>query len=748
MKSQSASFQLSLDSTGYVLEDVMVNENDEIVALIRDTVLSPERKYYLLPVIANQPGPMQGFAIRFPFRPGLLLRTFYHGKRIYFVNYISPPGLYPINIFNCVDMETGIHWTKKSLSSTSRGPNFIVDDDGNAIVIGGVNNIQTPYFDSTNVVELFKLDPLGNTLWKKGMVFKDVPDGGGIAAKDIKQDSEGNLYVFGILTDNTVFIRGVSFVLKMDSLGNPLIWKTIKDHDFNDLLVTNDGVYLWDQAAHLPQLFNGRIADEQVKLVKFDHDLNFAWGKRYFAENFKYYSASLKKLPSGNLLMTHAASGAYPVILSELDSMGNIISQKGYPNYQPQIQVMNDDSYLISSAKTIDSNGITTDKIVFAKTDPEGNIAGCDTYPTCLQVEDFNIETGTFTIVPMQDVFELEPYDIEIEPASFSFSSFCDYPPPPVPDFDFPDSLCSGDTAFTLNTYNRLAQAREWYLTGPGVDSVLSDSFNFGYRFTTAGTYVLQQKIWVLGCSYEFEKQFIVLPPLEARITPDTICPDQAQELSVSANRSIIDYLWNSEGKTANYPVSKSGVYEVVVNDGTCTAYDTASIFVVNELIGEEPPLKLPPDTTVCEIHLPFRLAPESPYSDHFFSNIITNPTDTVYLSAPGEYQIGMNAFGCTFWADFKLDTSECKVPIYLPNAFSPNGDGINDDFFPMGKDFETLELTIFNRWGGTCYKGSSNDARWNGEGATQGTYVFLLKYRNLLTNKVEFKTGNVMLIR
>jgi hypothetical protein len=282
LKSQNTSFQLSLDSTGYMLGDVMVNENDEIVTLIRDTVLSPDRKYYLIPV-TSQPGLKQGFAIQFFLRPAYLERTCFHDKWAYFVNNLYLPGLPYIAILTCVDMETGSHWTRKSLSRAERGPNFMVDGDGNVIIVGGVGNIGSPYFDSTNVVELFKLDSLGNILWKKGMVFKDVPEGGGIVAKEIKQDSDGNLYVSGILLNNTVFIRGVPFILKMDSLGNPLIWKTIKNHDFNDLLVTSNGVYLSDQASHLPNFYNGRIADDQVLVVKFDHDLNFVWGKRYFA---------------------------------------------------------------------------------------------------------------------------------------------------------------------------------------------------------------------------------------------------------------------------------------------------------------------------------------------------------------------------------------------------------------------------------------------------------------------------------
>jgi gliding motility-associated-like protein len=274
------------------------------------------------------------------------------------------------------------------------------------------------------------------------------------------------------------------------------------------------------------------------------------------------------------------------------------------------------------------------------------------------------------------------------------------------------------------------------------------DSFNFGYRFINAGEYILQQKIWVLGCSYEFEKHLTVLPLLEVAITPDTLCPEQPQELSVITNRPPTSFLWNDEWQAANFIALASGAYHVQVSDGVCTAYDTAVVLLVKDVIGDENPLQLPGDTIICNIYLPFRLVPESPFSNLFFTSVNPNLADTILLKTPGMYQIGMDALGCTFWGDFELDTSKCNVPIYLPNAFSPNGDGINDEFFPMGKDFDILELTIFDRWGGMTYQGNGRNARWTGAGAPQGVYAFLLHYQNLLTNKMEFKSGSVLLIR
>jgi gliding motility-associated-like protein len=65
-----------------------------------------------------------------------------------------------------------------------------------------------------------------------------------------------------------------------------------------------------------------------------------------------------------------------------------------------------------------------------------------------------------------------------------------------------------------------------------------------------------------------------------------------------------------------------------------------------------------------------------------------------------------------------------------IPNAFTPNGDGINDIFL------EGMDLTIINRWGQTMYIGTKGwDGKYNGQKVSPGTYFYLLRIKDL--NKV-----------
>ena len=93
---------------------------------------------------------------------------------------------------------------------------------------------------------------------------------------------------------------------------------------------------------------------------------------------------------------------------------------------------------------------------------------------------------------------------------------------------------------------------------------------------------------------------------------------------------------------------------------------------------------------------------------------------------------IDMNKFGC-------VDSStQCIVidplfTLYIPNAFTPNHDGMNDVFIPKGGYFTYFEMYVFDRWGTSIYHTTDITKGWNGSvnnGATkcqQDTYVYLI---------------------
>ena len=104
-------------------------------------------------------------------------------------------------------------------------------------------------------------------------------------------------------------------------------------------------------------------------------------------------------------------------------------------------------------------------------------------------------------------------------------------------------------------------------------------------------------------------------------------------------------------------------------------------------------------------------------------------------------------------------DTAELEVTItavlnvYVPSAFTPNGDGVNDFFFVEGFaiDFNNFEFLIFDRWGSLMYRTIENkpwDGTYKGELAPQDVYVYRIRLRGLGDKKDNEYEGHFSLLK
>ena len=135
-------------------------------------------------------------------------------------------------------------------------------------------------------------------------------------------------------------------------------------------------------------------------------------------------------------------------------------------------------------------------------------------------------------------------------------------------------------------------------------------------------------------------------------------------------------------------------------------------------------------------------------------SSSVFNPAPHTYADS-GSYTITLitiNQYNC-------IDTSyqhifiEPDILFFIPNAFSPDGDGINDSFSGKGVFINTYEMTIFDRWGNLIYKSNDINQAWNGkanhgnEVAQADDYVYVIKVTDFQLRKYKYK-GIVTLIR
>ena len=123
------------------------------------------------------------------------------------------------------------------------------------------------------------------------------------------------------------------------------------------------------------------------------------------------------------------------------------------------------------------------------------------------------------------------------------------------------------------------------------------------------------------------------------------------------------------------------------------------------------------------------------------------------YYNDVGDYRVVLrvqNIAGCEDVYENVVNVN----PFYIPNAFTPNGDGINDNFYYSGYDLDVQKynMKIFNRWGQLVFTGYGENDNWDGttttgDAAPQGTYVYRLMVTTKGGKDYEFN-GQVNLIR
>ena len=184
-------------------------------------------------------------------------------------------------------------------------------------------------------------------------------------------------------------------------------------------------------------------------------------------------------------------------------------------------------------------------------------------------------------------------------------------------------------------------------------------------------------------------------------------------------------------------------------------------IFTSDNIKFEKIKLEIWKDTTVCDKDI----IDFSEFTNYYIlpqKQIVWNDgVDRPQRSFPvsGRYRFTMIT-NCgsvnSNWINVLVD--ECKSSVYVPNAFSPNGDGINEAFAPhFADDYEiiTWRLSVFNRWGQLVFQSESIDSPgWDGtikgEQADRGVYVWHLEYEYLEGEEMisESTSGDVLLLR
>ncbi len=120
--------------------------------------------------------------------------------------------------------------------------------------------------------------------------------------------------------------------------------------------------------------------------------------------------------------------------------------------------------------------------------------------------------------------------------------------------------------------------------------------------------------------------------------------------------------------------------------------------------------------------------------------------TPTIIIEKAGEYILKTTTGSC-----YRIDTlivNSCEPTLYVPNAFTPNNDGVNDVFLPKGVQVFNYNLSIYSRWGQLIFQTNNMEEGWEGNGYTSDNYFYNITYSNKENTKVYQKSGNTTLIK
>jgi gliding motility-associated-like protein len=114
-------------------------------------------------------------------------------------------------------------------------------------------------------------------------------------------------------------------------------------------------------------------------------------------------------------------------------------------------------------------------------------------------------------------------------------------------------------------------------------------------------------------------------------------------------------------------------------------------------------------------------------------------------------FNLAITYNGHCITSDSAIVRVEGSPQIFIPDVFTPNGDGMNDVFYVYGNDISSLVLKVFNRWGEKVFEGHDQFAGWDGmyKGAPSpiGVYVWEATIYTL-SGQTIFKRGSVTLVR
>ncbi|PSK89055.1 PKD domain-containing protein [Taibaiella chishuiensis] len=328
------------------------------------------------------------------------------------------------------------------------------------------------------------------------------------------------------------------------------------------------------------------------------------------------------------------------------------------------------------------------------------------------------------------------------------------------------DTICQGGTiAFTntstVTTVNGIAPTYHWNF---GDGSAVSTQQSPSHTFPAPGIYTVSLVTGnSIPCFDTMRRTVYVdsLPYVSFTRSDTAICMgDNIVFNATYGSSGLKELLWNFGDKPdliadvnpATYSYDAPGVYTVTLNGKyrVCDEVSTTAKVTVKPM----PTINIGSDTSICLDGTPFVIGDQvnagNPLASWDWSTGDT--TAAITIRHYGHYKARVTIDQCSTTDEIEV-RKDCFID--MPNSFTPNGDGINDYFFPrqlLSAGLKSFKMAVFNRWGQKVFETESINGRgWDGQfnGKEQPLGVYIYQIDVVMKNeRTETYTGNVTLLK
>lgn len=321
--------------------------------------------------------------------------------------------------------------------------------------------------------------------------------------------------------------------------------------------------------------------------------------------------------------------------------------------------------------------------------------------------------------------------------------------------------ICMGTSVSFLNTSQGGFNSYQWTF-GDGEVSVLE---NPQHTYLHAGTYLVQQHAQTSVPCYDTSYATIVVDALmtgKFHASPDKICRGQAIVFTPQTDSTTLSLHWQlGDGNTLTTP-NEIIQHAYDIDGEVLVTLETHFRACPNAFSSQTihayplPLVDLGADTGLCFNGAPILIQNLQPPPEGTYQSLWNtgDTTDNLKVVHPGTFSLTVSTapLGCSTTETIEVH-KDCYINI--PNVFSPNGDGINDYFFPrqlLSRKVTQFRMQLFNRWGQIIFEtlntdGRGWDGKFNNKDQPQGVYMYLIEAELDGMYKNHYQ-GNVTLIR